>query len=361
MKKIRSEIIFTVGLTIVFGFLSGILGYVFIALDGNRLPLFGQINISDSGWNNQIVIDQPRSVVVEQDIQVTQVENDVMPTLLNIYHPKLSTSPISEAYLPSDVLSNAIAITSDGWILSVKKSLPSLIGNYDVIGYQSKKYKVTKFIEDRATGIVFSKSDASNLTVSKMGDSKNLREGQTLALVSKNNGITLVNIEKIGYKFNVAADLILSSDELDKEIILNIDLLKETNGSALVNLKGELVGIVNYGKIIPVNYFKNIIGQVLAGKDVARPVLGIKYFDLSHVDGLINHGDKGALVYGNPIKTSPLFNQVLDGDVIKKVDDVEINNSQSLSELLNSYKIGDKPEFLIQRGDQELRFEVVLK
>jgi len=47
--------------------------------------------------------------------------------------------------------------------------------------------------------------------------------------------------------------------------------------------------------------------------------------------------------------------------VIKKIDDVEINYSQSLSELLNSYKIGDKPEFLIQRGSDELRFEITLK
>ncbi|MEK7072341.1 MAG: PDZ domain-containing protein, partial [Patescibacteria group bacterium] len=80
-----------------------------------------------------------------------------------------------------------------------------------------------------------------------------------------------------------------------------------------------------------------------------------------HVDGLISYGDRGALVYGNPTKLSPLYNQVLDGDVIKKIDDVEINSNQSLSELISSYKTGDKPEFLVQRGDQELRFEAILK
>ncbi|MDO8668958.1 MAG: S1C family serine protease [Candidatus Buchananbacteria bacterium] len=361
MKKIRIELLSLILLTIVFGFLSGILGYVFIALGGNRLPLFGQINISDSGWNNQIVIDQPRSVTVEQDIQLKQVENDVLPTLVNIYHGKQSANPIIQAYLPSEILAGGIVITADGWVISTKKSIPLLTGNYAIIGYQSKNYKVSKFIEDKTTGLVFGKSDANNLTVAKIGDSAGLRVGQTLAVVSKNKGITLVNIEKIGYQFDVAADLIISSEELNKEIVLNIDLSQEVEGAVLVNLKGELVGVVSGGKIIPVNYFKNVIGQVLEGKGISRPVLGLKYFDLSHVDGLIAYGDKGALVYGNPARLSPLYNQVLDGDIVKKIDDVEINGNQSLSELISSYKTGDRPEFLIQRGDQELRFEATLK
>jgi len=361
MKKIRTELLIIIFLTIVFGFLSGILGYVFIALDGNRLPLFGQINISDSGWNNQIVIDQPRSVVVEQDIQVKQVENSVLPTLVNVYRAKQSINPITQIYLPSEILAGGMVMTADGWIVTTRNSLPALIGNYEIVGYQSKNYKISKFIEDKTTGLVFGKSEASNLTVAKIGDSSSLRVGQTLALVSKNNGLTLVNVEKIGYQFAATSDLILSSDELNKEIFLNIDLTKVINGSVLVNLKGELVGMVASGKIVPINYFKNIINQVLAGQEITRPVLGINYFDLSHVDGLINYSDKGALVYGNLSKLSPLYNQIKDGDLIKKIDDIEINTNQSLSELLNSYRIGDKPEFLIQRDGQELRFEVILK
>ncbi len=361
MKKLRTELLIMIFLTVVFGFISGVLGYVFVALGGNRIPLFGQISISDSGWNNQIVIDQPRSVVVEQDIQVNQVENDVLPTLVNIYYPKQSTNPISKVYLSSEVLAGGIVITADGWIISTKKSFPALVGNYEMVGYQSKNYKISKFIEDKTTGLVFGQSDATNLTVAKMGDSSNLHVGQTLAIVSKNNGIDLVNIEKIGYKFDASFDLVLSSEQLDKEIILNVDLNKEINGSALVNLKGELMGVISGGKVIPVNYFKSIIGLVLEKKAITRPFLGVKYFDLSHVDGLISYGDRGALVYGNPTKLSPLYNQVLDGDVIKKIDDVEINSNQSLSELISSYKTGDKPEFLVQRGDQELRFEAILK
>ncbi|NCN07207.1 serine protease [Candidatus Falkowbacteria bacterium] len=361
MKTIRTELLLIIGLTIIVGFVSGVLGYVFIALGGNRIPLFGQINISDTGWNNQIVIDQPRSVVVEQDIQVQQVENNVLPTLINIYTAKKSSNPINQVYLPAEILANGVVITADGWIMSARKPIPTLNGNYEVIGYQSKKYEVSSFIEDKITGIVFGKTNANNLTVSKIGNSHDLRVGQTLAIVSKNNGIVLVNVEKIGYQPKVASDLILSSDELNKEIILNIDLTNEIDGSVLVNLKGELVGIISGSKIVPVNYFKGMINTVLQGKAINRSVLGIKYFDLAHIDGLIEYGDKGALVYSAPQKTSPVYSQILTGDVIKKIDDVEINYSQSLSELLNSYKIGDKPEFLIQRGSDELRFEITLK
>lgn len=361
MKKIRTELLSIIALAVVFGFVAGILAYVFIALGGNRIPLFGQINIADSGWNNQIVIDQPRSVVVEQDIRLEQIENDVWPTLVSIYYAKSSNSALSQTYVPAEVLAGGVVITADGWIISSRKALPSLIGNYEAVGYQAKKYALNKFIEDKTTGLVFGRFQAGNAPVAKLGDSNSLRVGQTLALVSKNNGLTLVNVKKIGYLFASSDDLIISSEELNKKIILNTDLSQEIDGSPLVNLKGELVGLVSGGQIVPVNYFKNIINQVLENQKIIRPILGLKYIDLAQVDGLIGRGDKGALVYGSAPRASRLYGLILDGDIIKKVDDVEINSRNSLAELINTYKSGDQLELLVQRGDQELKIETILK
>ena len=107
---------------------------------------------------------------------------------------------------------------------------------------------------------------------------------------------------------------------------------------------------------VPTKYIFRPAGFNLKNKKGERAELletGIKYFDLAHTDGLIGYGDKGALVYGSVPRLSPLYGLVLDGDVIKKVDDVEINSNQSLSELINGYKIGAQTEFLIQRDGQE--------
>ena len=361
MKKIRTETLLIIIIPIALGFVAGVLGYLFVGVSGNQLPFFGQISLGNGGNNNQIVIDQPRSVVVEQDVQLRQVENDVWPTLFDIYYFKQSANPLTRAYLSTDILGEGVVITADGWLMSVAGAVPSLSGNYEIVGYQAKKYQVSKFIEDKITGVVFGKAEAQNLPVAKLGTVNNLRVGQTLALVSKNNGLKLVHIKKIGYQFKAAQDLIISSEELNKEIVLDYDLGKEIDGQALVNLKGEIVGLINGGRVIPVDYFKGLVNSVLEGRAISRPALGLKYLDLAQVDGLIDWGSKGALVYGNPARSSPAFGKILDGDIIKKIDDVEINANQGLAELISGYKTGDKPEFLIQRDQEEIRVEVELK
>ena len=348
-------------LAMALGFLSGILGYIFIGLGNNRLPFLGQINIGEGTDNNQIFIDRPRNVVVEQDIQLKQVENEVLPTAVSIYYLKQSTNPLNQAYLPTEALGEGVVITADGWLMSVRSAIPALIGNYEIVGYQLKKYKISKFIDDKVTGLVFGKVEAQNLPVAKLNDFSNLRIGQTLVVVSRSNGLILANVEKIGYRFKTSQDIITSSEELNKEIILNVDFGPAFNGSAVVNLKGEIVGIISDGKIIPVDYFKGLISRVLEGKEITRPALGLKYIDLSQVDGLIGWGERGALVYGNPLRSSPSYGKLLDGDIIKKIDDVEINANRSLTELINSYKTGDSPEFLVQRNGQEIVVDIILK
>src|SRR3990167_11380381 len=88
MKKIRTETLLIIIIPILLGFIAGVLGYLFVGVSGNQLPFFGQISLGNGGNNNQIVIDQPRNVVVEQDVQLRQVENDVWPVLFDIYYLK---------------------------------------------------------------------------------------------------------------------------------------------------------------------------------------------------------------------------------------------------------------------------------
>lgn len=357
IKRIRSEIILVAALSIIAGFSAGIIGYVAV----NYLPFWGQVNIGRADWDKQIVIDQPRNVVVEQDLQIKQVENDVLPAIISVYKAKQSINPINQIYLPGDLLSAGVTITADGWVVVDRGRMADLSANYEAVGYQLKKYKLARLAEDKATGLIFAKTEANNLPVAKIGNSADLRVGQTVAVISRHQGVLLTNIKKIGYEFSGVSNAVFSSDELAKKIILNLDLTKEYNGAALVNLKGEVVGVVVDQKIIPVNYFKGLINQVLSGQAIYRPSLDFKYIDLAQVDGLIAKGDKGAMVYGNLPRTSPLFGQVADGDVIKKIDDVEINANQGLSELLSGYKSGNNLEFLVQRGGSEFTVDIVLK
>ncbi len=362
-KKIKLSATFLlIIIAMFFGALSSVLALIIIGAGNFKMPFIGKINYADSNLGGNVVIEQPRNVVIEQDQQLTRVENDLLPTVFNIYPIKKGTDVLSKAYLESEALGRGINLTADGWFLTTSEAVKDLKANYYLVGYQSKKYQSEYFTEDKSAGLVFGKiSGASNLPVAKLGSASDLTLGQTLVLISSRNSLELVNISKIGYSAGSAADLILSSDKLEKRIFLNRTFDKFDEGSVLANLKGEVVGIVSGGSAIPVDYFSKNISQVLEKKQVARPLLGIEYLDLAQIDGTIEIADKGAYVAKDPIKGFAAYGLVKKGDLIKKVNDYELNAFFGLEEAVNKYRPGDRVDLLLLRDGKDLTIPIVFK
>ncbi len=357
----QKESILIIIVSIVCGGLAGILGISLVGLNDWQIPFFGRVNVADTDADRQIVIDQPRSVTVEQDVQVKQIENNLMPALINIYHAKKTGSASNQAYLPAEILGQGIVFTANGWMLAPSSAIANLKVKYSAVGYQLKQSELANFVADPATGLVFGQIGGRDLPVAQLGTAKNIALGQTLIVVSQRANLVLAHVKKIGYRQKTSQDLIQSSEALNREIFLDVELDRNFIGAAVADLKGAVVGVFDGNKIIAVDYFKDAVNQVLANKKIGRAVLGVKYIDLALAEGLIDFGDKGALLIGSPAKTSPAYNQLKDGDVIKKVDDVELNSSQNLSEILSGYRSGDIVDFLIQRAGKEATVEVKLQ
>lgn len=362
-KKIKFSATFLVIIiAMLFGSLSGVLALIIIGAGNFKIPFLGKINYSDPNLGGNVVIEQPRNVVIEQDQQLTRIENDLLPTIFNIYSLKKGTDVLSKAYSESEVLGHGINLTADGWFLTTSEVIKEPKTTYHLIGYQSKKYQSEYFTEDKPAGLTFGKiSGASNLPVAKLGSASDLTLGQTLVLISSRNSLELVNISKIGYSAGSASELILSSDKLEKRIFLNKSLDKFDEGGVLANLKGEVVGIISGGSAIPVDYFSKTISQVLEKKQVARAYLGIEYLDLAQIDGLIETADKGAYVAKEPVKGVAVYGLIKKGDLIKKVNDYELNAFFGLEEAVNKYRPGDRVDLLISRAGKDLTIPVVFK
>ena len=320
MKRIDSNVILIIVIPIILGFLSGILGFLLLGVNILNLPFLSQYNLGDNN-NRQIVIDQPRNVVVQQDLQVVQLQNSLLPSLVNIY-PFVKTDG---AYLPSQILGQGFVLTADGWIVTTGDTIKDLKGKYRVVGYQGKEYDFGSFVQDKATGLIFGKISANNLTVAGISSSKELQLGQTVALVSQRNNLFISYISKIGYDFSSEKKLTQSSEALRKQIFLDIPLDSSSNGAVVADLKGHIVGIVGSDGIIITDYFTNIINQVLSNSKISRAELGVEYVDLAQVEGMSSVGDKGAFVSVEPIKSSTVSGKIKKGDIIKKVNDTELN------------------------------------
>ncbi|GAA1796912.1 PDZ domain-containing protein [Planosporangium flavigriseum] len=135
------------------------------------------------------------------------------------------------------------------------------------------------------------------------------------------------------------------------------------SGGALVNLAGEVIGIntaiatsgqgagnIGVGFAIPSNQVKSTAQQLLSGKPVAHPFIGVQ----------IQSGESGALIAdvtaGGPADKAGLRK----GDLVTKIGDRSIPDAKALSSAVKSAKVGDRLPFTIVRNGSEQQIQVTI-
>jgi S1-C subfamily serine protease len=145
------------------------------------------------------------------------------------------------------------------------------------------------------------------------------------------------------------------------------------SGGALVNARGELVGInavlssptgayAGYGFAIPTSIMTKVVSDLKEFGTVQRAILGISGHDL---DERTKEKDLGTVegVYvaevtdGSGAKAAGIE----QGDVIIKIDGKKVHNMAELQENLTRYRPGDKVEVTLLRGKKEKTLDVTLK
>lgn len=359
--QFRKSILLIVALAVVCGFLAGLIGYALATSTGLTIPIIGSLNTENISPDQQIVIERPQTVIVQQSTQLQQIENNTLPVLVDVYQSRTASKPVDRAYLKSEIIGGGFVLTADGWVVTTDGAVDVAKNNYTAIGYQGKSYGLRPQVKDPVTGLVFSKVEANNLSVARLGSSADLRVGDVVVIASERSKLEIASITRIGSVYRDRQDMIQSSEVPSRQIIIDTPLSERYEGAAVVNLKGEIVGLVRAGAIVTLDTIAPVIDQVLAGKPIARPVLGISYVDLSQVEGLADIAEKGALVVGSPAKSSPAVSLLRDGDVITKVNDIELNVNQDLASIISAARPGQKIYLVVRRGGQETPVEIVLK
>jgi serine protease Do len=181
----------------------------------------------------------------------------------------------------------------------------------------------------------------------------------------------------LGYNNTVTSGVISAldrtvGDDVDKPYIQTDAAINPGNsGGALVNKKGELVGI-NTAKItdtnvegmgfaIPTDIFMPIVAELIEKGFVAKPFIGI---------GGVNISDEAADLYELPVGV--LVRYIYDGspaqaaglkemDVIIGVDDQKVNTMNDLTSYIDTFEPGDKIELkIIRDSSQKMTLTVTL-
>ncbi len=359
--QFRKSILLIILLAVVCGFLAGLIGYALATSTGLTIPIIGSLNTENISPNQQIVIDRPQTVIVQQSTQLQQIENNTLPVLVNIYQTRTATKSSDRAYLKSEVIGGGFVLTADGWVVTTDGAVDVTKTNYTAVGYQGKGYGLRPQIKDSVTGLVFSKITASNLSVARLGTSADLKVGDVVVVASERSKLEMAYITRIGAVYGSRQDIIQSSEVSRKQIVVDLPLSKEYEGAVVVNLKGEVVGLVRAGAIVTIDAITPVLNQVLEGKPITRPVLGISYIDLSQVEGLADIAEKGALVVGAPAKNSPATDILRDGDIITKINDIELSARQDLAGIINGARAGQKIYLVVRRANGDVSLEITLK
>jgi S1-C subfamily serine protease len=210
-----------------------------------------------------------------------------------------------------------------------------------------------------------------NLTVAVLGDSSKLRVGQEVLTIGNPLGIMQTVTRGIVSALGRTVGTIPNAIQTDAPINPG------NSGGALVDLQGQLIGIPTataidpqfgtpangVGFAIPSNRVKFIAPQIIeTGKvtNSGRVALGVR---VTNVDPTLAERnnlsiDRGALVVEVTLSGPAAQAGIRAGDVITRVDNKEVNDAASLSDVLVSKKPGDVVSVQVYRGKQQMTMNV---
>lgn len=340
-----------------------------------------------SGWVGQNVsqgISENREKIVLQEGEiVADVFDSASPSTVSITTQAVATSSYYGAAGVQEGEGSGIIISSDGYILTNKHVIPEGSKNVKVVLADGREFSNVKVVgRDPFNDIAFIKIDGvTDLKAATIGDSGTVKTGQKViaignALGEFSNSVTAGIISGVGRPIE-ASDGGGISEKLENLLQTDAAINPGNSGGPLLNLKGEVIGIntaiaessQSIGFAIPINDAKSIIKTVLEQGKVVKPYLGVRYVTLNNevaqqlgitqTTGAYVSGGEGevTVISGSPADKAGLKQK----DIITKVDDKQITETNTLSSALAKYAPGDKISLTILRNGQEQSVQVTLE
>ena len=251
---------------------------------------------------------------------------------------------------------SGVIIRPDGYIVT-NNHVVSGATQIQVTLNNNQQYDATVVGTDPATDVAIIKVDATDLPTIPLGDSDALRLGEWVLAIGSPLGAQLRSTITAGIVSAKGRSMPDYSGEFKIESFIQTDAAVNpgNSGGALVNKKGELVGIntaivsqtgsyTGYSFAVPVNIVKRVAEDLMDYGSVKRAVLGIsmgsvdkKFADemkLSAVTGVyINEVMKGSAAEKAGLQKN---------DVIVSIDNQKITDASSVQAKVSSYHPGDK-------------------
>lgn len=273
---------------------------------------------------------------------------------------------------------SGVIISADGYIVTNNHVIENA-SEIEVILNDNSKYVAKIIGTDPSTDIAVLKIDAKSLNPIPLGDSDDIRVGEWVLAVG--NPFNLTSTVTAGIVSAKARNINIL--ERNKKDLVPIESFIQTDaavnpgnsGGALVNTRGELVGIntaiasqtgsyAGYSFAVPVNLVRKVMSDLIDYGIVQRGYLGVQIADVTQEIKEKNNlpNLKGVYLGGVSEGGGAAKAGLKEGDVILKVGTKEVNSAAALQEEIGKGRPGDKIVLTIRKknGSEEV-VDVVLR
>lgn len=306
--------------------------------------------------------------------------NKVLPSIVGITVDYTVNSPYYGYSMQSSstATGSGVIISEDGYILTNNHivNTSSTSSFYQVS--QANKVTVKLYNDettydakivgtDETTDLAVIKIEKSGLPAAQLGDSSSVKVGEFSMAIGN----------PLGMESTVTAGIIsavnrtISSDGRNYTVIQTDAAINSGNsGGALVNSKGEVIGIntlklsgtgiEGIGFAIPINSTIDIYEQLISDGKVKRPYIGISGRDIDE-----NTAKQYKLVTGVYVVSVEQFSAAEKAgikayDIITEADGKQISTMDELNEVKNAHQIGDTLNLKVYRDSKYVDIQVTL-
>lgn len=270
---------------------------------------------------------------------------------------------------------SGVIISADGYIVT-NNHVVADADELTVTLNDNKEYSARIIGTDKASDLALIKIDGKNLPAIPIANSDDIKVGEWVLAVG--NPFNLTNTVTAGIVSAKARSLYQNG--VESFIQTDAAINPGNSGGALVNTRGELIGInamlysqtgsfSGYGFAIPTSIMNKVVADLKQYGSVQRALIGIQGQDVkNYVDAKKDKGediDLGTMegIYVAKVTEESAAEEagMKEGDVITAIDGKPVNKMAELQEVLAKKRPGDKVTVTYLRDKKKATKTVTLK
>jgi len=270
---------------------------------------------------------------------------------------------------------SGVILTDDGFIVTNYHVIEDA-SEVNVILYNKQSYKAQIIGRDPTTDLALLKIEAKGLPFVKYGNSDDLQIGEWVLAIGNPFDLTSTVTAGIISGKGRSINILREKSNLAIESFIQTDAAVNpgNSGGALVNLKGELIGIntaiasptgsySGYSFAVPANLVIKVIQDLKEYGSVQRALLGVSVIDIDARLANELKLDKIQGVYVREVNKGSSADEagIRKGDLILSINGHLVNSVPELQETIGRYRPGEKIKATIQRSGTASEVTVLLK